>query len=85
MDNPSRLDAYLFRAICYKDIKNYKRALEMLNYILALQPQLGSCHLIKAEIYKEMGDKENAQKEMVLANGSADMDILSSIVGELNG
>lgn len=85
MDNPSRLDAYLFRAICYKDTKNYKRALEMLNYILALQPQLGSCHLIKAEIYKEMGDKENAQKEMALANGSSDMDILSSMVGDLNG
>lgn len=85
MDNPSRLDAYLFRAICYKDVKNYKRALEMLNYILVLQPQLGGCHFIKAEIYKEMGDQTNAQKEMSLANGSGDMDILTSIVGELNG
>lgn len=85
MDEPSRLDAYLFRAICYKDVKNYKRALEMLDYILALQPQLGACHYIKAEIYKEMGDKENAQKESALASGSKDMDLLTSIVGEFNG
>lgn len=85
MRSPERVDAYLFRAICYKDTAKYDRALEMVDYILALQPNNGALHVIKSDIYCAMGDSRQAQQEQVLAKENDGMHTLTAIVGGLNG
>ncbi len=73
LDDPARIDAYLYRAMAYKDIKEYAKALEMMDYIALLQPDNGDIHAIKAIIYTEMGKAEEAQTEKMLAKGSSSL------------
>lgn len=81
MDDPSRIDAYLYRAMCCKDIKNHQKALEMVDYIIALQPQNGMLHVVKAGIYEDMGQKAEAQKEQALAQSLGGLDMFSGMIG----
>lgn len=72
LDDPARIDAYLYRAMAYKDIKEYAKALEMMDYLALLQPENADIHAIKAIIYTEMGRPKEAQAEKELArNGSS--------------
>lgn len=63
MKNPSRIDTYLFRAMCYKELESYDKALESVDYVLLLQPENGQIHLIRGNMLKEMGRQEEAAKE----------------------
>ena len=67
LDDPARIDAYLYRAMAYKDIQEYTKALEMVDYIALLQPDNADLHTIKAVIYTEMGLEKEAQAEKLLA------------------
>lgn len=68
LENPSRIEAYLFRAMCLKDLGQYEKALEMVDYVIVLQPNTGQLHQIKGNIYKEMKNHEaEAQKEYQMA------------------
>lgn len=60
MKDPSRVDAYLFRAMCYKDLGNYEKAMESIDYMLLLQPDNGQLHYIKGNILKEQGGNQAA-------------------------
>lgn len=65
MKDPSRLDAWLFRAMCCKEAGDYEKALEAADYVLLLQPENGRLHYIKAGILKEMSGREKeAQEEL---------------------
>ena len=58
--------------MAYKDIKEYAKALEMMDYLALLQPENADIHAIKAIIYTEMGRPKEAQAEKELArNGSS--------------
>ena len=64
LNDPSRIDAYLFRAMCYKDLAQYEKAIESVDYVLLLQPENGQLHQIKGNILNEMpGKQTEAQKE----------------------
>lgn len=63
MKDPSRVDAYLFRAMCYKELGNYEKAMESIDYMLLIQPDNGQIHYIKGNILKEQGQKSEAEKE----------------------
>ena len=67
LDDPARIDAYLYRAMAYKDIHEYTKALGMVDYIALLQPDNADLHTIKAIIYTEMGLEKEAQAEKLLA------------------
>ena len=67
LDDPARIDAYLYRAMAYKDIKEYTKALEMMDYLALLQPENADIHTIKAIIYTEMGKTKEAKAEKELA------------------
>lgn len=67
LDDPARIDAYLYRAMAYKDIKEYTKALEMMDYLALLQPDNADIHAIKAIIYSEMGRPKEAKTEKELA------------------
>ncbi len=61
MENPERIDAYLFRAMCHRDLKEYDKALELTDYVGILQPENGNIQLIKGNILKEKGDIRGAK------------------------
>lgn len=60
MENPDRIDAYLFRAVCHRDLKEYDQALEMVDYVRLLQPDNGEIYVIKSSILSEKGDRAGA-------------------------
>lgn len=62
--DPSRVDVWLFRAMCCKETGDYAKALEAVDYVLLIQPEDGKIHYIKSNILKEMGGREqDAEKE----------------------
>ena len=61
--DPSRVDAYLFRAMCYREIKEFEKALESINYVLLLQPDNAQLHQIKGNLLHDQGKIQEAQKE----------------------
>ncbi|WP_035291645.1 tetratricopeptide repeat protein [Clostridium sp. KNHs214] len=67
ISSPNNLDAYMFRILCHKDLKEYAKALELLDYVLLLKEDSGEVYAIKASIYKEMGDEKKAEENMEIA------------------
>lgn len=53
--NPGMIDLYIYRALSYKEIKDFERAYEMVDYILAISEDAPEALLIRAEINKELG------------------------------
>lgn len=69
--NPSRIDAYLFRAMCHKDISEFDKAVELVDYVMLIQPENGQLHVIKGNILKDMGKTVEAESEYQIAKGMA--------------
>ncbi len=63
MKDPSRVDAYLFRAMCYKELGDYEKAMESLDYMILLKPEDSQLHYIKGNLLREQGKENEAQKE----------------------
>ena len=63
---PGIIDAYLFRALCHKDLAEYDKALEMVDFVESLSADSSELHVIKGNIFEAMGRMEEAreQKEM---------------------
>lgn len=61
--NSGVLDLYVFRAICYKEVKNYDKAHEMLDYVETVQENIAETHYIRALIYRDLQDSR-AEAEM---------------------
>lgn len=68
LDSPGNLDAYLLRAMCLRDIKQYEKALELINYVVALQPDRAEPLLMKVSILEALGRTEEAEKEGRILN-----------------
>ena len=67
LKDPSRIDAYLFRAMCYRELKDYGKAMESVNYVLLLQPDNAQLHQIKGNLLLDQGKKSEAQAEYLEA------------------
>ncbi len=61
--NPGMIDLYVYRALCYKELKDFDRAFEMVDYILAVDEELPEALLIRAEINKDLGKMEEYEKD----------------------
>lgn len=61
------IDAYLFRCMCLKDIKEYDKALELIDYVMLLKKDSPDLHVIKSTILREKGDGKGADKELAIA------------------
>ena len=64
LKNPRDLDTYLYRALCYKDLKQYEKALNTLDYGIKLKADFAPFYVVRANIYKEMGETEKYSTEM---------------------
>ena len=81
LKHPSELDVILFRALCHKDIKEYEKALEVLDYALKMKKDYSPAHAIKANVYKDMGNMAMYKSELDLAkNGDQ---ALSTVLAEV--
>lgn len=59
-------EGYIYRLLAHKELKEFDKALELADYIGALFPERPDSHAFRYAIYKDMGDKENAEKEKAL-------------------
>lgn len=67
LKTPGEIDAYLFRALCLKDIEEYQKALDMLDYVLKLKEDYAPAHLIKSNVLKDMGKLQESKDERATA------------------
>lgn len=65
---PGNLDLYIFRAMCLKDLEQYEKALEALDYIIALKPEIAEPYTLKASVLEAMGRKDEAAQVKAKAN-----------------
>lgn len=49
--------------MCYKDLGNFDKALETIDYVILIQPENGQLHQIKGNILREMGGRSNEAEE----------------------
>ena len=71
--NPGMLDIIVYRALCYKALKQYDKAFDMVNYLLAINEDLGEAYLIRAELYKEINEFEKAEMDRATAASKSKM------------
>lgn len=64
LQNPAAIDVYLYRAMCLKDMKEYDKAMELLDFISGLDSSIAEIYTIRAEIYHATGMEVQAEKEM---------------------
>lgn len=64
LKNPAAIDIYLYRAMCLKDMEEYDKSLEMLDFIAGLSNQIAEVHTIRADIYRIQGRKSLAEEEL---------------------
>lgn len=60
--NPHLYEGYLYRILCHKEIGEFDKALELCDYIEALDDSSIDPFSMRYAVYKEMGDEEKADK-----------------------
>lgn len=63
LKDPARVDAFLFRAMCHREIEEYDKALECVDYVLLLQPENAQLHQIRGNILTDQGKVTEAKAE----------------------
>ncbi len=64
LKEPSAFDAYLYRAMCHKDLEEYDKALEIVDFLENLNNEIAEIYTMKAEIYTCMGKHALAKEEL---------------------
>lgn len=64
LKNPAAIDIYLYRAMCLKDMEEYDKAMEILDFILGLSLEVAEVHMLKGEIYRIQGRKSQSDEEL---------------------
>ena len=68
LQQAARVDGYVYRAMCHRDLEEYEKAIECLDYVILLAPDRKELHLVKAGILKEMGKEKEAAEETRIAS-----------------
>lgn len=66
LDAPGNLDAYLLRAMCLRDIEQHEKALELISYVVTLQPDRAEPRIVKVSLLEALGRTEEAEQESQL-------------------
>ena len=64
LETPSSLDLYIYRAMCLKDLEEYDDALELTDFLLEVNDSIAEVYILRAQIYKEKGDKVAEKNQM---------------------
>lgn len=65
---PGNLDAYLLRTMCLRDIEQYDKALELIDYVITLQPERAEPRLLRVTILEALGRTDEATNEAKTVN-----------------
>jgi len=65
---PGNLDAYLLRTMCLRDIGEYDKALELIDYVITLQSERAEPRLLRIAILEALGRNEEASEEAKIVN-----------------
>ena len=72
INDPGRVNLYVFRALSYKAIGNTAEALRMVDYLINLtKGEFKEAYFIRALIYEDMGETEKANDDMKKVKSSA--------------
>lgn len=66
--SPGNLDAYLLRVLCLRDMEQYEKALELLDYVITLQPEKAEPRLVRVTLLEALGRNEEALEETKTVN-----------------
>ena len=64
LKRPEAIDVYLYRAMCLKDMEEYDKAMEILDFILGLSLEVAEVYMLKGEIYRIQGRKSQSDEEL---------------------
>jgi tetratricopeptide (TPR) repeat protein len=68
--HPGNVVLYLYRALCYKELRQYDKAFEMLDYILKLTDGvMAEAYYVRSQLYTELGDAAKSKADMDKALG----------------
>lgn len=65
--NPGCVQFYLYRAMCHKELGELESALEMLDYITRIAPELAEGFYLRSVIYTELNQPEKAEENRTKA------------------
>lgn len=65
--NPGYVQYYLYRAVCHKELGELNDALEMLDYIVTVAPELAEGYYLRSQVYTELGQTEKAAEDRTRA------------------
>lgn len=60
---PGQLQLYFYRAMCYEELAQYDKALEMTDYLLNVDENLHEARVIRMKAYRELGREADAARE----------------------
>lgn len=61
--NPGQLQLYFYRAMCYEELAQYEKAIEMTDYLLNVDENLHEARLIKMKAFQRLGRNAEADHE----------------------
>lgn len=64
LQDPYLIDAYLYRAMCLKDMEKYDEAIELLEFIENLSDQIAEIYTLRADIYNLTNRTSLAKEEL---------------------
>ncbi len=64
LKNPAAVDVYLYRAMCLKDMEEYGKAMELIEFILGLNDQIAEVYIIRADIYRIQGRNSLCEEDL---------------------
>jgi tetratricopeptide (TPR) repeat protein len=71
IENPGRMNLYIYRALCYKAVNDNERALEMADYVINLtKGEFKEAYYIRGMVYQDMGENEKAQADFAIVTNS---------------
>lgn len=61
--HPGMLGLYLYRALCYRRLGEYDRAMEMTDYLITISDQkFGEAYFVQGLIYEDLNDEKKARE-----------------------
>ena len=68
LESPGNLDSYLLRTMCLRDLEQYEKALEILDYVITLQPERGEPRVLRVSVLEALSRTEEAAEEQKIVN-----------------
>lgn len=65
--HPEMIELYTYRILCLKEMKEYDKAMELIDFMFSLNVNAAELHLIKADIYEAQERQVKATEERELA------------------